>query len=347
MEKSQQKVVLVGCGRMSKKWLAYLLEHAELEVVGLVDIDVSVAANRARESGLIVPVFSSLKEAITETKPTLICDITVPEAHSKNAIMAMQAGCHVFSEKPMAANFNDACAAAVVASQSGVTYAVMQNRRYLNSVRTVKGIIESGQLGEIGIVSANFYFGPHFGGFREKMRSPLLLDMAIHTFDQARFIIGEDPLSVYCHEFNPSWSWYAHGSSASAIFEMTNKVVFNYLGSWCVEALQTSNESEWSVVGAKGTLKWDGKDEYKVELISGDQPVFPAPYTGQSQHYGCLDEMFNSLSLAAQPQTVYHDNIKSLSMVFGAKKSALSHTRIDIEDLYANDSGFKRNEANV
>ena len=40
------------------------------------------------------------------------------------------------------------------------------------------------------------------------MESPLLLDMAIHTFDQARFITGADALSVYCHEFNPAGSWY-------------------------------------------------------------------------------------------------------------------------------------------
>ena len=35
------------------------------------------------------------------------------------------------------------------------------------------------------------------------MDSPLVLDMAIHTFDQARFITGANPISVYCHEFNP------------------------------------------------------------------------------------------------------------------------------------------------
>ena len=40
------------------------------------------------------------------------------------------------------------------------------------------------------------------------MESPLILDMAIHTFDQARFITGADPVSVYCHEFNPPGSWY-------------------------------------------------------------------------------------------------------------------------------------------
>lgn len=53
------------------------------------------------------------------------------------------------------------------------------------------------------------------------MDSPLILDMAIHQFDQARCMTGADALAVTCHEFNPAWSWYRHGAGASAIFEMT------------------------------------------------------------------------------------------------------------------------------
>ena len=40
-------------------------------------------------------------------------------------------------------------------------------------------------------------------------------------FDQARCMTGTDALAVTCHEFNSAWSWYRHGASASAIFEMT------------------------------------------------------------------------------------------------------------------------------
>ena len=329
-----QRVVLVGCGKMSKKWLDYLAKHVELELVALVDVNVSAAEARANEIGGSVPIFSSLNKALEETNPTVVCDVTIPEVHSKVAITAMRHGCHVFSEKPMADSFEDACAASVIASQTGLTYAVMQNRRYNNSIRVVKGIVESGQLGEIGMVNASFYLGPHFGGFRDKMLSPLLLDMAIHTFDQARFISSQDPLSVYCHEFNPAWSWYAHGSSASVIFEMTNELVFTYLGSWCTESLKTSWESEWSLIGSKGSLHWDGEDKYKIELNSEAELVFPDTYEGAIGHEGCLDEMFTSLGSDTIPQTTYQDNIKSLAMVFGSIESAKRQQKIDIKNLY-------------
>ena len=46
----------------------------------------------------------------------------------------------------------------------------------------------------------------------------LLLEMAIHTFDAARLILGADPVSVYCKEWNPPGSWYKQNASAVAIF---------------------------------------------------------------------------------------------------------------------------------
>ena len=179
-------------------------------------------------------------------------------ATARHATAALQAGCHVACEKPMAHSMQAARATSALAAESGLNYAVMQNRRYRQPIRAVRDIVASGALGELGIVNADFYLGPHFGGFRDAMESPLLLDMAIHTFDQARFITGRDPLAVYCHEFNPGWSWYAHGAAATAVFEMTGGLVFTYRGCWCSEALTTSWESAWRLVGGRGTLCWDG-----------------------------------------------------------------------------------------
>ena len=52
------------------------------------------------------------------------------------------------------------------------------------------------------------------------MESPLLLDMAIHQFDQARFVAGVEPVAVSCHEFDPAGSWYEGRASAICTFEL-------------------------------------------------------------------------------------------------------------------------------
>src|SRR5699024_12107270 len=95
---------------------------------------------------------------------------------------------------------------------------------------------------------------PQIARFREAMAHSLIVDIAIHTFNQARYMIASDPVSVYCHAYNPPWSWYDGQASAICIFEMQNGVTFTYNGSWCAKGLNTSWESEWRVTGSKGSV---------------------------------------------------------------------------------------------
>lgn len=44
-----------------------------------------------------------------------------------------------------------------------------------------------------------------------------LVDIAIHQFDAVRFLLNQDPVSVYCEEFNPSWGWYGGAAAATAL----------------------------------------------------------------------------------------------------------------------------------
>ena len=54
------------------------------------------------------------------------------------------------------------------------------------------------RLGRLGLVACDVFKAPHFGGFRDEMAYPLLMDMAIHQFDLARDLIGSEPVSVSC-----------------------------------------------------------------------------------------------------------------------------------------------------
>ena len=151
-------------------------------------------------------------------------DVTVPDAHHEVAQTAMRMGCDVLQEKPMASSLKKAKEALATAKAEGRRYTVMQNRRYIHAIRAFRDLIASGTIGRPGFVNADFFLGPHFGGFRDVMESPLLLDMAIHTFDQARFIVGSDAVSVYCHEFNPAGSWYKGNAAAVCIFEFAERI---------------------------------------------------------------------------------------------------------------------------
>ncbi|MBD3239512.1 MAG: gfo/Idh/MocA family oxidoreductase, partial [Chitinivibrionales bacterium] len=322
------QILVVGCGGISRAWLSAVKDFRDVQVAGLVDCDTARAAEAAREHSLDgVGIFSELDEALNTVSPDIVFDLTPPPVHHHVVTRSLRRGCHVLGEKPMAATMDEARAMADLAQRSGATYAVMQNRRYLPPIIQCRELLAGGAIGACTTVNADFYIGAHFGGFRDDMEHVLVLDMAIHTFDQARFLCGCDPVAVYCHEWNPEGSWYRHGASSVAIFEMTNGVVFTYRGSWCAEGHNTSWEAAWRLCGSKGTILWDGGSGLTAQRVAGESgfirptididvpPPSAAPLQG---HAACIRDILDCLRDGRKPQTSYDDNIKSLAMVHAA-----------------------------
>jgi predicted dehydrogenase len=283
---------------------------------------------------------TDLGAVLEETSPDIVFDCTVPEAHFQVTLEALKHGCHVLGEKPMADTMEHARAMVAAAQAAGKIYAVIQNRRYMPGIRRLKRFLELGTIGPITTVNSDFYIGAHFGGFRGHMRHVLLLDMAIHTFDAARLLSGADPVSVYCKEWNPPGSWYDHDASAVAIFEMTNGLVYTYRGSWCAGGLPTTWESDWRIIGQRGSVKWDGGENVQAQVVSEtggffspyqDVDVPPYDATGKiGGHFGLIQEFISCVKTGATPETICTDNIKSLAMVFGAIESAKLRKCIEI-----------------
>ena len=340
MEK-KLRAVLVGCGGMSRAWLNVAKDVAGLEMVGLVDIREEAARSRADEFELRdAAVSTDLRATLEGTSPDVVFDCTVPEAHFHVTLEALRYGCHVFGEKPMADSMDHAREMVAAAQKAGRIYAVIQNRRYDPKIRRLREFLTSGEIGPMTTVNSDFYIGAHFGGFRDRMEHVLLLDMAIHTFDAARFITGADPVAVYCREWNPSGSWYDHDASAVAVFEMTDGIVYTYRGSWCAEGLNTTWESDWRIIGEGGTVQWDGGEDMRAQIVAETGGFFSTwrdpeipPYTATDKvggHAGLIREFVHCVQTGTPPETICTDNIKSLAMVFGAIESAQSGKRVEI-----------------
>lgn len=328
---------------MSRGWLSAVAEHpllkGRIEIVGLVDLHQPTAEARAAEFGLTnATIGSDLDAVLAATKPDLLFDVVIPAARQGVVETGLRHGCHVLSEKPMAATLEAGRALVAQAAAAGRVHAVVQNRRFIAGVRRIRRLIESGALGEITALHCDFFIGAHFGGFREEMENVLLLDMAIHTLDAARFMAGVSPRAVYCLETNPRGSWYAHGAAANAIFEFDEGVVFNYRGSWCAEGANTSWEAAWRIVGTKGTLIWDGADAFEAKVVAADEGFLrelaaievpdPANIDQTHGHASVLAEFLDAIEEGRPPETASNDNIKSLAMVFAAIESAKTRQRV-------------------
>ncbi len=332
------RALIVGAGGMGRAWGKNLQECAETEVVGWVDILAGAAAEAADKLELSgIHTGDNLGKALAETKPDFVVDVTIPEAHCEVTVQTLAAGIPVIGEKPMASSMEEARRMVAASEKAGKLYMVSQSRRYNMKLQAYRKLIEQ-NLGEMGILNSDFYIGAHFGGFRDEMPSPLILDMAIHTFDAARYITGDDPVAVYCEEFNPSWSWYRGDVSATALFEMRTGLRYTYRGSWCSEGRHTSWEGDWRAVGLNGTAVWDGDNAPEMDLVVESGSFFSKCETlvaevpeGHEGIAGSLRDFLNALQTGATPMGECHDNIKSLGMVFAAIESSHTGQRVTLQ----------------
>ena len=332
---NRPRVVIAGAGGIAGAWLPGV-KAEDLEVVAVVDLQLEAAQRRIDEFGLEAKASTDLAAVLEAESPDFVLDLTVPEARAKVVTAALEAGCHVLSEKPLAASLAEARGLLELSEETGKLLMVSQNRRWDALHLQVRQALQAESLGRVTMVNCAFYLGAHFGGFRDEMADPLLLDMAIHHFDLARFFTGADPVAVYAKGFNPKGSWYRGDAAASCIFELTGGLVFSYQGSWCAEGQPTSWNGDWRFVGERGSILYERDAPPQAQVVAGDsgfqRPLrdlgLPPVTLEVSQQHGALREMLNFLRGGARPATEAKDNIKSLAMVFGAAESSRTGERV-------------------
>jgi predicted dehydrogenase len=349
-------VVLVGAGNMGRHWLDVIAATPEVRLVGLVDLDLELARRAAAERGLEIVVGDALAAVAAESGAQAVIDVTVPPAHHAVNTEALFAGLPVLCEKPIAPTVAEALSLAATAEATGQLLMTSQSRRYYPVLAELKRVV--GGLGDIGVVTTEFFKAPHFGGFRDEMAHPLLVDMAIHAFDVSRYLLDADPVSVDCRTFNPSWSWYRGDAAATAVFAFEGGTRYTFAGSWCSPGFETSWNGRWRISGARGSALWDGEGRPEVAYVGeaeaaesagsagSDDSVGPGGSvgsvgsggSGRPEIAGALDEFVAALRTGRTPSGEVHSNVFSLAMVEGAVRSAdgLRSVGLDevLEDAY-------------
>ena len=334
---SKIRATVVGAGGIADAWFPPLGKE-KVEVVAVVDLVKERAEQRIAKYRLKALASDNLDKVLREAKADFAVDLTLPEAHCQVTCKCLRAGLAVVGEKPMASSMAEARRMVRTSEAMGKLYMVSQSRRWEPKHDALARTVAAGAIGDLTALNCDFFLGAHFGGFRDEMPSPLILDMAIHQFDMARMIGGADPVRVYAEEFNPKDSWYKGDVAANCVFEMTGGVRFAYRGSWCAEGCHTSWNGDWRIIGSKGTLLYDHDKDPYGEVVAGNEgfnrpkkPVkiarSPVRFTGM---HGALREMLAFLRAGRRPQCECHDNIKSLAMVFAAIESSHSGKRVNV-----------------
>jgi myo-inositol 2-dehydrogenase/D-chiro-inositol 1-dehydrogenase len=185
------RIGLLGAGRMGRVHAAHLSRLEGVELVAVADVCGDAARQCA--SALGVPAVFDASEPVlasAEVDAVLIC--TATDTHAALVAQAAHHGKHVFCEKPLALDLASIDRALAEVEAAGVVFQVGFNRRFDPALRSVWEAARSGSVGRpelLRITSRDVEpppldYVPVSGG--------LFLDMTIHDFDLARFVVGSE-----------------------------------------------------------------------------------------------------------------------------------------------------------
>ncbi len=158
---AKHHVGLVGAGYVAEYHVAALRRLPDVELVGVTDLQVERARALAERLGTrAYPSLAALREAGADA----IHVLTPPDSHADVAIAALELGCHVLVEKPLATSVEDCQRVQVAAEDKGLLASV--NHSLLHDPQVVRGLelVRSGKLGQV--VSVDILRGSIYPPYR-------------------------------------------------------------------------------------------------------------------------------------------------------------------------------------
>src|SRR6267143_805372 len=190
------KVGIVGLGRWAKVLTRAAANSQEIEII--VGYSRSEEKRLAFEQELGVPSVPDMKTMLSNPEIAGVI-LTVPnEQHLPVGAQVAKAKKHVYTEKPIASTLEDGLKIAALEQLYGITVTVGHSARLMAGIRQIRAAIDSGELGLIAFMEANFsneraleLTPKTWRWYKDKAPGGPLSQLAIHQFDVLHYLGGE------------------------------------------------------------------------------------------------------------------------------------------------------------
>jgi predicted dehydrogenase len=156
------RVAIVGCGKIADDHAVQIKRIAGCEIVGVCDAE-PLMARQFYERFRVRRYFSDLQELLHEARPDVVHVCTPPQSHFEIAKTSMEAGCHVYVEKPFALCEEGARKLIRFASERGLRITAGHDDQFRHVARRMRALAQSGFLGS-GPVHMESYYCYELGG---------------------------------------------------------------------------------------------------------------------------------------------------------------------------------------
>lgn len=260
------RVGLVGCGGQSRLNLAPAFSRTDsARLVSCADVDEAMARQVADAFG-IDAVHDSAEE-VTKCVDVDAVIVAVPHRYLKDvALSAIDAGKHVFIEKPMGLNAAEAAEVVDAAESQGVVAMIGYCMRYSLSRMLIKSLLDRGAVGDISFVAAGKGGGPLGGwlGGPYAEGGGQLLFLGSHLTDQVLWLTGDEAESV-----SGIVRWNAGGTDETSAY--TVRLKGGAVATFSVSQTSGVGYDFVDVYGTRGRVRGD----WKGDIVTVESRVIP------------------------------------------------------------------------
>jgi UDP-N-acetyl-2-amino-2-deoxyglucuronate dehydrogenase len=319
---------IIGVGGISRKHHNAIVNHPEMELVGICDVNKQVMKQRAEEWD--TKAYPDYHELIDACDVIVVC--TPPAAHAELTIAAAEAGKHVLCEKPMALTLRDADAMIAAAEKSGIALMIGHNPHFVPSSRTMWEVFDSGKLGDLIYcwIKRNNYFSRAGweGRIAQKHWRLTHEESGGRLFEQIHMInflvwVGGEPVSACGH--------MATLTDGIEVDEFDVATLNFHKGFAHLELSMTPctvRESSAGILGTKGSIVQTG-DGLRMRLKYQDQEQ-EVPATAELDMY---EHLVDCIRTGRKPENDGLDGRMTLAGCIAFYESARSGTLVRVDEL--------------
>jgi len=331
-------IAIFGVGRIGKIHLKNLLRFPGVSVVAVADTHYPAEEFKKEFKDVF---FSSNPDevlAMPEVEAVLIC--TPTSSHAPMIELALKSGKHIFCEKPVDLSLERTKALVDMANQSNVKLMLGFNRRFDPDFLQARRSIEAGRIGDIQIIKITsrdpglppLDYIKNSGG--------LFMDMAIHDFDMARYMMGKEVKEVYSRglvlvdkqvgevgDVDTALTTLIFEDDTYAVIDNSRKAIYGY-------------DQRLEVFGNKGMIQVDNNQHNRNVISDADGIHHSLPLDFFMDRYAAsyLNEIqffIDALSKNEPIPVGGNDGLKATIIAVAAKKSVLEGRPVAISEIIA------------
>ena len=326
------KIAIVGCGLITREiYIPQMKNYSPVELVAVCDTDEFAARDCAKEFD-VPEYYTDMDEMLKECDFDILMDVASIAAHHEINMKALQAGKHLYSQKPIGLTVEEVSEQIQAAKENGVKFAASPIHPLRPDIRFINELIANEAIGELMMVRAHTsHGGPEY--FQHRQMDPswfyqpgagALLDMGVHGLTMAVAVAGPvKEVSCTATISQPERtvrSGVYDGQKIKTDYLPDNYIITLDWGNGCIGVVEAgfcalaSTQNMLEIYGTKGTLtilgsikigEGDGVrmflDSPSLQVRGWIDPLSNEPPRGEFEQAECLLDLINAIENDTNP----------------------------------------------